>query len=125
MILGLPFPPAVNNLFATFNNRRIRTRRYEAWLSEAGAQLMAQNPPRITGPFRVTITAVRPDLRRRDLDGILKAPLDLLVKHGIVEDDSKASSILLMWSASGPVKGGALSIIVEPASAPAIMAAAA
>lgn len=125
MILGLPFPPGVNNLFATVGRRRIRTRRYEAWLAGAGAALMEQRPPKVRGPFRLTITAVRPDRRRRDLDGIVKAPLDLLVKHQVVEDDSLATSILLMWSASEPVKGGAISLVIEAADAPLIMAVAA
>lgn len=129
MILGLPFPPAVNNLFATVkvgkSTRRIRTRRYEDWITEAGIALLLQRPPKIHGPFRLTLTAVRPDRRKRDLDGLAKAPLDLLVKHQVIDDDSLCASILLMWSESEPVKGGALSLIVEPADAPLSFAVAA
>lgn len=129
MILGLPFPPAVNNLFATVKvgktTRRIRTRRYDAWIAEAGAQLIEQRPAKVHGPFRLTLTAVRPDRRKRDLDGLAKAPLDLLVKHQVIDDDSLCSSILLMWSASAPVKGGGLSLIIEPADAPLVLAVAA
>lgn len=111
--LDLPFPPSSNNLFATFRNRRIRTRRYEAWLADAGASVMEQRPEKVAGPFFATITLVRPDRRKRDLDGLAKAPLDLLVKHGIIEDDSLATSIHLIWSSSPPVKGGECRVIVS------------
>nr|WP_281261308.1 RusA family crossover junction endodeoxyribonuclease [Devosia submarina] len=36
----------------------------------------------------IEMQLVAPDRRARDGDNLLKAPLDLLVKHGIIEDDS-------------------------------------
>lgn len=112
----LPFPPGVNNLFATYGNRRIRTRRYEAWIAEAGARLIKQNRPRIAGPFHFTLTADRPDNRKRDLDGLAKAPLDLLVKHEVIEDDSLSRSIRLAWSDLPPSKPGRITVQLEAAS---------
>lgn len=114
-MITLPWPPGVNNLFATFKNRRIRTRRYEAWLSAAGAALLEQRPRRVGGHFKVTIVCERPDKRGRDLDGLAKAPLDLLVKHGVIEDDSLANEIILRWSSQPPAKPGCVRLLLEAA----------
>ena len=54
----------------------------------------------------------RPDKRRRDLDGLAKAPLDLLVTLGIIENDYLAQRITLAWS--GTV-GGLVHITLEAA----------
>ena len=113
MTLTLPWPPAVNNLFATFQNRRIPSRRYKQWLAEALAAVRAQQPARIVGSFHVRVLLDRPDRRRRDLDGLLKAPLDCLVKAGVIEDDSLAQSIAIAWSDAEPKKPGAVRICVE------------
>jgi len=34
--VSLPMPPSANNMFATYNGRRIISREYKAWRSEAG-----------------------------------------------------------------------------------------
>lgn len=95
--LELPFPPGVNNLFKNTGRGRARTARYEAWAYEAGLKLRRQRPGSIPGHFRVEMTFDRPDQRRRDLDGLAKAPLDLLVTLGVIADDSLAQEIILRW----------------------------
>lgn len=114
-VLHLPTPPSVNNLFKNIARGRAKTERYEAWIAEAGLKLNLQRPRLVRGPFLVTMVFVRPDLRRRDLDGMIKAPLDLLVKHGVVQDDHLCQSIRLSWSDSAPDKNGGVSITVEAA----------
>lgn len=111
--LTLPWPPAVNNLFATFNNRRIPSRRYKAWLAEAACALGDQQLAPVRGSFHVRILCDRPDRRKRDLDGLMKAPLDLMVKAGLIEDDSLAQSLTIAWSDAEPKKPGAVRICVE------------
>lgn len=113
--LTLPWPPALNNLFATFNNRRIPSRRYKAWLAEAQASLRAQRPDRIAGSFEASFVLSPPDRRKRDLDGLAKAALDLLTKEGVIEDDSLARKITLAWAEGAPAKPGYLLAEIIPA----------
>ena len=51
--------------------------------------------------FDLVIRAKRPDKRKRDLDNILKALSDILVKCGVVEDDHLCESIHICWTTSG------------------------
>lgn len=95
--LALPFPPAVNNLYANGARGRFKSERYENWLGEAWWSLEAQKPNKISGEFIASLTFGKPDNRKRDLDGLCKAPLDLLVKYGVIEDDSLAQKITLQW----------------------------
>lgn len=119
--ITLPWPPAVNNLF--FNaarGGRVKSKRYASWSTEAWAMLLQQRPAPVQGPFRLTVVAERPDNRRRDLDGLLKAPLDLLVACGIVQDDSLAQQLTIGWSPNPPSKPGCVRITVEPVDDPSI-----
>lgn len=115
--LTLPFPPGVNNLFATRGNRRIVSQKYEAWRREAHylARAQVRAGTCIKGPFNIVLTFGRKDRRRRDLDGLAKAPLDLLVTLGIIEDDSLADEIILRWASprSDPVYDKAAMVEVE------------
>jgi Holliday junction resolvase RusA-like endonuclease len=46
----------------------------------------------------VSVSAGRPDNGRRDLDNVAgKAVLDLLTKHGVIEDDSKVLELSGKW----------------------------
>lgn len=98
----LPFPPSANNLFV--NNRKTGGRfvapRYAAWRTEAGWALKAQNPQKTTGSVHVNIIAIKPDRAKRDIDNIAKAINDLLVEHGVVEDDSLIERQVAAWSSS-------------------------
>lgn len=85
--ITLPFPPSVNGVFRRHNGSHL-SEKYVAWRDEAGWQLKAQRPLPIKEPVHVEIQLVAPDRRARDGDNLLKAPLDLLVKHGVIEDDN-------------------------------------
>ena len=112
--ITLPFPPGVNNLFATVGKRRVRSKRYREWSSEARA-MIARQPFQgwIDGPFCASFYVTRPDKRKRDLDGLLKAPLDLLVEIGLIDDDSMAQSLTIQWC--GYAKPGSVTITLEAA----------
>ena len=112
---SLPFPPPVNNLFATYNGHRIPSRRYVAWKVDAAADILAQAPKRLTGRFSATLTFDRPTRAKRDLDGLAKAPLDALVKAGVIEDDHLADRIELAWTGDEPVKPARVHIVLEAA----------
>ena len=116
--LVLPFPPGVNNLFATVGKRRVVSKRYAAWRTVAQyavADRFDEKSDAVSGPFVARLSFDRPDKRRRDLDGLVKAPLDLLVSMGVIEDDHLAQRITLEWSDKAPAKPGHVTIHLEAA----------
>lgn len=113
--ITLPWPPAVNNLFLNVGKRRVRTKRYDAWIADAAVMLRKQDVGQLAGRFNVSIRCSPPDRRKRDLDGLAKAPLDFLVKARVIEDDSLAQSLTLSWSLLMPAEPGFVTIELEPA----------
>lgn len=114
--LTLPYPPTANNLFRNAGSKgRVRTGHYRLWLAEAHACLRAQRFTPLKGSYRLTISAVRPDNRARDIGNLEKPISDCLVQAGVIEDDHLAKSILIFWSDAKPQKGGAITVKVEPA----------
>lgn len=83
----VPVPPSTNNLFSNAGKLRVRAPAYVAWSIEAGLMLNRQKPGRITGPFAVTVAL--PAKLRGDIDNRYKAIGDLMVEHGITEDDAR------------------------------------
>lgn len=95
-------PPSVNNLFVNVRGKgRVRSDRYKTWLNAAGWDVLQARVKPVHGKVRVTVQARRPS-RRADLDNINKAPLDLLVKHGVLIDDSQIESLTTEWSDTIP-----------------------
>jgi Holliday junction resolvase RusA-like endonuclease len=98
----LPFPPSVNNLFMNGKHGRFRSQRYDTWIQEAGVEIMRQRPKKVAGPVILTFEFQEGrDKRKRDISNLVKAPEDLLVKHGIIEadDGSIVREIKCKWSA--------------------------
>ena len=89
---------------------------YRAWTKEAGRILaLARATPSI-GPFAARLIFDGPDQRRRDVDNLGKAVLDLLVRHGVVKDDHLCRDLRLSWSDLAPDKPGGVTITVEAVS---------
>ena len=102
----LPFPPSVNALTRNIPGRgRVKTKAYRAWIMEAGLRLNLQKPKRMAGLVRLSIRAVKPDRRRRDLGNLEKAVSDLLVAHRVIDDDSLIQSISMQWWTSDNMTG--------------------
>jgi crossover junction endodeoxyribonuclease RusA len=95
--ITLPLPPSTNRLWRAGRGRVYRSKRYLTWCRTAGWELNLQRPARLTGAVVVTISAGRPDRRRRDIDNLAKSTLDLLVAHRVIEDDAKVVSITSRW----------------------------
>ncbi len=96
--LLIPFPPSTNNLFAG-KTKRFPSRRYKAWREEAVRIVVAQRPlPSFNAPVAITLSIGRPDKRKRDLDNLFKAPLDLLVEAGILADDCLIHRLSASWA---------------------------
>ena len=65
-------------------------------------EIRSQTKSKVTGPYKLTILAVRPDKRRRDLGNLEKAVSDILVSVGIIEDDSLCEWLEIKWVQEGP-----------------------
>ena len=102
--LVLPFPPSVNRLWrATKEGRVYRSPKYVEWRKLAMWQIAGQaKGKKHLGPYKLTIHAVKPDKRRRDLGNLEKAVSDILVSQNIVEDDSLCEWLEVRWVESGP-----------------------
>lgn len=99
-VIDLPFPPSVNNLFINVKRGRIRSQKYEDWIQEAGTEILRQRPSKVAGPVSLFFEFRQIDKRKRDITNLLKAPEDLLVRHGIIEadDNSIVRAVHASWS---------------------------
>lgn len=102
--LTLPFPPSVNRLWRAKRGGGVyRSPEYVTWAKAAAWEIAAQIKTRsIFGHYSLTIEAVKPDKRRRDLGNLEKAISDALVSAGVVEDDHLCNEIILRWVETGP-----------------------
>lgn len=103
--LALPFPPSTNGLYTNRKGGRAKTPGYKAWQEEAGLRLNRQRVGRIEGPYHLVVDLERPTKKngepskaKRDLDNYVKAISDLIVTHGVVEDDRYLESVRIAWS---------------------------
>ena len=100
-VIELPFPPSTNNLFINGRKGRFRSQKYDTWLQEAGWELQRQRPAKHVGPVVLFFHFQdnRKPKRPRDVTNLIKAPEDLLVKHGIIEadDDSIVRGVQAYW----------------------------
>ncbi len=58
----------------------------------------------MVGDIAVQYRFARTDRRKRDLGNLEKAMSDILVKHEIIEDDSKIVDLRLIWTGSEPAE---------------------
>ena len=87
MRVVLPLPPPTNNLFFTAaHGKRVKSEAYTEWLNVAGWLVMGSAQKRkFSGPYVFEMSVPTKD--RADVDGRIKAALDLFVKLGITPDD--------------------------------------
>jgi crossover junction endodeoxyribonuclease RusA len=112
--IEIPWPPTVNTYW--------RNTKRGVLISKAGRifgqkvalivkQAIGHQQELHVGRLEVTIYAYPPDRRARDLDNILKAPLDACTKGGLWADDSQVDCLTII---RGPVrKGGGMELIVQ------------
>lgn len=112
-MITLPWPPSVNTYWRTFRGRMIISKAGREY-RQAVSSLM-QGSWRYTKSVKVTITAYRPDNRKRDLDNLLKATLDSLTYAGIWEDDSQIVDLRIVW---GDIVAGMLKVEIESVDDP-------
>jgi len=112
--LSLPFPPSQNGLFKNIRRGRARTDRYLDWEGEAYFAFMEQKKTcgePILGRFTYHIVLDEKKRANRDGDNFNKAPLDLLKKVGLIQDDKYADAGSWSW---GPVEPGTCFVRLFP-----------
>lgn len=119
--LILPWSPSVNHYWTPVARFNPRTRQYYGELvlnsaareyrDSAGWAILAQRPKRHQWPYRqsvrATLTVHPPDQKRRDLDNICKAVLDVLVSSGVLVDDALVHELHLYhatWCPDGRIE---------------------
>ena len=114
--LELPWPPSTNQIWRnTVVGGKPRTllsvigRRYRK--DVADACLLARVRKGLAGRVRVDIVACPPDKRQRDLDNMLKAPLDALTHAGVWLDDSQIDKLFI--ERGDICKGGRLLVMIS------------
>ncbi len=88
LVLHLPRPPSVNNLFPSHGKHRFRSAEYEAWIKHAGYLINLQRPTPIKGRVEILIELEEPT-GLADCANYEKATVDLLVKHKIIQGDDR------------------------------------
>ncbi len=112
--INLPMPPSVNAMFVNRGREGMKGRMvspaYAAWRKRADDALWAQTPiRRFSGEVAVCI-ALGPTKGLSDIDGRIKAPLDLLVRHKIIEDDNSKYVRMILASWDDAISGCKITI---------------
>jgi len=113
MEITLPWPPSVNTYWRKWKNRMVISDAGRLYREAVMHQIMHGNPTaHFEGPIVMTVEAFRPDKRKRDLDNLLKAPLDALAHAGIYKDDSQIVDLRVFW---GDIVAGMLKVTIKEA----------
>ncbi len=96
MKLTLPWPPSVNRYWRSVNGRVLIAAAGRKYRTDVGLIVMLGGRDTVgASKVSVSIDVWYPDLRRRDLDNTLKAPLDALTDAGVWFDDSQVERIMI------------------------------
>ena len=108
----LPFPPTVNHYWERNRNGTLRVGKAGlAFRQEVAYRCRQERIKRLHGRLSVEVAAYPPDLRKRDLDNILKALLDALKHGGAYEDDGQIDRLLVVRC--GIIKRGQVTVRIE------------
>lgn len=102
--ISLPFPPPLSACFTNAKRvGRVATPRYKSWQTEALWMIKAQRTQPVAGEVSISVGLVAPDNRARDAGNLDKAICDILVKAGIIKDDSNkyVRRLSYEWLSSG------------------------
>lgn len=109
----LPFPVPLSACFTNVKGRgRVPTQRYKDWQDDAARAVRQQKPGMAEGEVSVYVRLVAPDKRHRDAGNVDKAVCDILVKMGVIQDDSNryVKRLTYEWAEEGP----ACVVLVQP-----------
>lgn len=98
VLLDLPCPPSVNEMFRNVRGRgRVKTRAYIDWRGHAGWVVTSQRPERIGGHVLIMMSIERGS-SSADIDNRVKAIFDLLVEHDVIDDDRFVVGFAIAWA---------------------------
>ncbi|WP_339057369.1 RusA family crossover junction endodeoxyribonuclease [Candidatus Regiella endosymbiont of Tuberolachnus salignus] len=107
--LVLPYPPTLNSYWRHDRGKNYISKKGRQYRTEVMALIARESLAlRLTSKLCVKVWVHVPDRRKRDLDNLLKAPLDALVQAGMIADDSLIDDLHIIRAE--PVKGGKLEI---------------
>lgn len=94
VILTLPWPPTMNTYWRNVANKTLISKEGRDY-RRAVVRYVVDNRDiaALRGRLAVSIVAYQPDKRQRDLDNLLKAPLDALEKAGVYLSDSQIDAL--------------------------------
>lgn len=103
ILLHIPeLAPSANRNTRFGKGRAYSSPRYREWMKEYVPHIQEQaNGAQIKGAYKVSITAARPDKRRRDVDNQIKPISDLLQRSGVIEDDCYCEFVSARWVTVG------------------------
>ena len=92
--ITLPWPPSVNRYWRSVNGRVLIAAAGRKYRTDVELVMLLRGRHGVGSlPVNVSIDAFYPDRRRRDIDNILKAPLDALTHAGMWDDDSQVEAL--------------------------------
>lgn len=84
-MIVLPIPPSVNSLFGQHSgHKRFISKKYQAWLDSCPKLFHSE----INEPVSIHYKFYLQNKRHRDLDNMIKAINDYLVKSRVIADDN-------------------------------------
>jgi len=89
----LPYPPTVNTYYRRVGSRTLISKRGREYRQRVAGAVLIQGRVHFAGEIRMRIWIIPPDRRKRDLDNLLKAPLDALEKARVYDNDSQICQI--------------------------------
>ncbi len=96
--IEIPVPPSVNDMFRNVRGKgRVKTAAYNDWLGHAGWLLRSQHPAPVKGRVVILISVERTS-KCADIDNRVKAIFDLLVTHGVIDDDRNVVGFAAAWA---------------------------
>ncbi|HGJ5860298.1 MAG TPA: RusA family crossover junction endodeoxyribonuclease [Arsenophonus nasoniae] len=107
----IPFPPSVNHYWYHAKHRHFITAKGRAYREAVIAEIRNKKLCKhLSKRLSVEIEVYPPDRRKRDIDNLMKAPIDALCHGGLIVDDSQID--ILRIERKEILKGGKLVITV-------------
>lgn len=99
-LLILRWPPSVNHYWVQTGKRKFLSKKGREYRDQVirTVEMISYKLPKMPmqGDIEILIEVYPPDNRRRDLDNLLKAPLDAMEHAGVYTDDNQLADIRIV-----------------------------